>query len=157
MKEIPLTKGKVAIVDDTDYEQLMQYKWQASCYRGTWYARRGGLAALGQRGMTFSMHREIMRPPAELEVDHKDGNGLNNTRGNLRICTPQENRFNQRKHKGMSRFKGVVFNGGKWMARINVNRKTIYIGKYNTEEAAARAYDEAARKHFGEFARVNFP
>lgn len=90
-------------------------------------------------------------------VDHKDGDGLNNRRHNLRGCTRRDNSANSRKRQHTSsRFKGVSYNSGKWLATIGYDRKTHYLGRYDTEEDAAMAYDRAALRHFGTFAKVNF-
>lgn len=158
-REIPLTKGKVAIVDDADYEWLSRWKW---CYirtsEGCEYVmrkiRRDG------RQMTILMHRLIVNPQPGYEVDHIDHNGLNNTRGNLRQCTHQENMRNKRRRADASApYKGVWYQkrGGGWGANITIDGKRTHLGTYETVEKAALAYDEAARLHFGEFAKLNFP
>ena len=110
------------------------------------------------------MHRLIMSCPDDMFVDHIDGNTLNNTRENLRICTHLQNHRNKKKtrrYKGrptISQFKGVNrASKNTWLAKLQKNRERIYLGCYPTEEEAARAYDAAAREHFGEFAKLNFP
>ena len=104
------------------------------------------------------MYREIVGAGSGQVVDHKDGDGLNNTRENLRVCSRSDNEHNRRiDTKNSSGFKGVYFNKPmkKWMARISINNKRMYLGCYDNKVDAARAYDKAAKKHFGEFARLN--
>lgn len=155
-REIPLTKGQVAIVDDEDYEYLSQFKWQAFYHRKTYYAVRHS-KGVGKSGV--QMHREIMGAAAGVQVDHRDRNGLHNWRGNLRFCTNAQNLANRGPNKNnKSGYKGVGWDRAKkkWCARIKVNRKTIYLGRYHGIQEAARAYDEAAKEYFGEFTWMNF-
>jgi len=103
------------------------------------------------------MHREIMSPPQELVVDHINGDGLDNRKENLRVCTHAENIRNQKLNRlNTTGYKGVCVNREKWISRIKVNGKLLYLGRYNTPEEAAQVYDEAARKYFGKFASLNF-
>jgi hypothetical protein len=149
-REIPLTQGKVALVDDADYPLVSQFSWQAAPDKHTWYARNSENAR---------MHHMICPPPVGYLTDHKDGNGLNNTRANLRIATHQQNCANRRlRCDSQNRYKGIErLSPNRWRAIIGIDGKTKYLGSYKTDEAAARAYDAAARTYFGEFARVNFP
>lgn len=162
-KEIYLTRGKVAIVDDEDYERLKQYHWRALVTPHSTYANRSVLHGRRRRRGEKScvlMHREIMNCQPGEEVDHKDGNGLNNQKSNLRKCTSSQNKANRRREKdNRSGYKGVCWHSlsGKWMARVGVNNKSVYLGLYTTAEEAAKARDKAALEHFGEFARLNFP
>ena len=154
MREIPLTQGKVALVDDADYESLAQHKWFAQRILHHWYAVRRG-------GRTY-MHREILKPGPGEQCDHVDGNGLNNLRSNLRRCTPSQNQQNRRKQVGTKNsLKGTRFHprgrAKPWSASIWCWDGHHSLGYYATEEEAARAYDAAAREKFGEFALCNFP
>lgn len=153
MKEIQLTRGKVALVDDEDFEWLNQWKWHVSKYG---YAMRHFILQDGKRTKKY-MHRQIL----ELEkgdgkfVDHIDGNILNFCRSNLRICSKPENNRNQCIRKNnTSGFKGVCWHKAsrKWMAHITGNGNYQYLGLFHTPEAAYAAYCEAALKQHGEFA-----
>ena len=157
VKEIPLTKGYVALVDDCDYDQLAIYNWHVLMTRNTVYAVRG----VGPRGKQRAvlMHRTIMGPAAHLEVDHIDGDGVNNQRHNLRICTHQQNMQARRKHvPTASAFRGVspLAARGKWVAYIFHNGAQRHIGVFQSEAAAAHAYDQRAKELFGDFARLNY-
>jgi hypothetical protein len=155
-QQIKLTKGKFAIVDDADFEWLNQWQWQAHFQRGLWYARRTEGKFPFRK--TIPMHNQIKGTPKGMVTDHKDGNGLNNQRDNLRICTRLQNARNSRKSlQNTSGFKGVTYNkeSKKWRARITDNRKQFFLGSFNTPEEAGRAYDEAAKKYHGEFSQTN--
>lgn len=161
MKEIPLSQGKVAIVDDVDFEVLSRWKWNAyQSKTGTWYAKR--YSRVGPRTYReIRMHRQILRLGfgRDVLVDHRDGNGLNNQRENLRRCSEAQNQQNSTvsRHKTNHNFKGVWFHSarGLWRAQIGINGRNRFIGHFLTQEAAALAYNEAAKIHFGEFARLN--
>jgi hypothetical protein len=160
MKEIPLTQGKVALVDDADYEYLMQWKWYFCKKKdGTGYARRkvySRISAKTYRWKSYWMHREIMKTPEGMDTDHRDGNKLNNQKYNLRICTNSQNQSNKRTQRNnTSTFKGVWKSGNKWTASINVRKKRIHLGSYIDKSEAAKAYNAAALEHHGEFARLN--
>jgi len=156
VRYITLTQGFFAIVDAADYDWLSQFRWHASNPKRP-YAHRKERTERSCR--TIAMHRLIMDPPEGMYVDHIDGNGLNNRRSNLRICTPHQNSFNQPQRKGTSRFKGVSFRKDchKWEAQIRLKGKALRLGMYEDEEQAARVYDRKARELYGRFAYLNFP
>jgi hypothetical protein len=149
-KIITLTQGREAIVDDDMFEYLNQWKW----YYANGYAIRH---LLGQHRIQLRMHRIILNTPDGMETDHINLNRLDNRRCNLRICTKSQNRKNYSKRSdNTSGFKGVTKNNRNWRAHINKDGESINLGTFKTKEMATRAYDEAARKYHGEFARVNF-
>jgi hypothetical protein len=151
VRRIPLSGGMYAYVDAADYEWLSRYGWQV-------YA--GGYAARHEKGKVIFMHREIMQPPEGMVVDHIDSNKGNNCRLNLRVCTPAENCHNRVKRAhSTSRFLGVSYNKrlDKYSARLHYNGKAIFIGYFDGEVEAARAYDHKAVECCGRFARVNLP
>jgi|ERR1700730_3329774 len=154
LKIIPLTQGRAAFVSDNRYEELNQWLWVAHLKRGAFYAER----RLSD-GKSISTHRQILKTDAS-DIDHKDGDTLNNCNYNIRPATHSQNGGNQRKHTEpcTSKYKGVSFNScaGKWQAAITVNRQRIFLGYFKDEEKAAWAYDTAALKYFGEFSRLNF-
>lgn len=151
---ILLTQGMQTVVDDEDYEVLSQYKWRARKGRNdhTWYVVRTDYSN-GKHDI--QMHRQIMNDPYGCHVDHEDGNGLNNCRSNLRVATPSQNQCNRPHHKGS--YKGVSFDrgSGMWRARIMIERKMHFLGRFTTAEEAAAAYDDAAVELHGEFATTN--
>lgn len=149
---IPLTRGKFAVVDAEDYPELSKFIWFAAESRRTCYAVRW------QDRESVKMHREIIKAPADLVVDHKDHDGLNNCRSNLRLATRTQNCQNARVwSKKTSKYKGVVWHKRKekWAVRIAANKKTHRLGYFESEIEAAKAYDEAAKRIHGEFAALN--
>lgn len=159
MKKIPLTQGQFALVDDSDYEFLSQWKWYANKLHGNFYAMRG--IKKGGKQFIILMHRQILGLEKEdkRQGDHKDHNTLDNRRSNLRICTNQQNLMNMKSHQNTtSRFKGVswVKSRKKWVAQITINGTVKFLGRFTEEKEAAEAYDEVAKKHFEEFACLNF-
>lgn len=158
MKEIPLTRGKVALVDDEDYERVNVFKWQAApSQSGIWYAVR--TVTVDGRRAPCRMHRFIMGVPVGVLVDHRNRDGLDCQRRNLRVATGSQNGINSPKRKcNSSGFKGVRFypRSSRWDARIGYQGRKIHIGYFDTPEQAARAYDQKAAELFGEFAYLNF-
>lgn len=152
-----LTQGKVAVVDDADYESVSQFQWHAIKKVNCWYA--GGPRNVDKH-RRICLHHFIMCPPDGCRIDHIDGNGLNNQRHNLRVCTHQQNLFAFRhKRKGTSsKYRGVAWNRqiSRWVAYIQPDGKKHHLGYFDSEEDAARVYDAAARKFFGDFVSLNF-
>ena len=153
MKEIQLTQGKVALVDDEDFESLNQFKWYAIRNGKTFYATRKDMDDYKQ--INILMHWEVMNGKG---IDHKDHNGMNNQKSNLRLCTQKENCMNRSKRENTSSiYKGVSFHSRdkKWQAHIGINGKYIHIGLFTSEVDAAKAYNEKAIELFCEFAHIN--
>ncbi len=167
VKQIQLTQGKFALVDDKDFEMLSQYKWYAHKSGKTYYAERNKDKGVGK------MHRLIMNCPEGMVVDHIDHNGLNNQKVNLRICSHAENNRNSKSRKNSkSQYLGVSLNIKRrttpykdgtprdytrhtWIAQIETNGKNYNLGRYKTEEEAALAYNAKAAELFGKFANLN--
>jgi hypothetical protein len=154
---IPLTQGQHAMVDAQDYERVSRYRWCLSRTGNQLYAYRK------HHGKTLRMHQFIMNPPKGMVVDHIDGNGLNNRRDNLRICTPQQNAWNHKRRKepdassqyiGVHRYKDRP---DKWYVKIQRAGAGTYLGPFDSESEAARARDRKAIELFGQYARLNFP
>jgi hypothetical protein len=162
MRSMPLTKGKHALVDDSDFETLNQWQWRAQRARAgsnKFYAVRSGPTNNGKRSVVW-MHVQIME--AQLKdgqrPDHVDGNGLNNQRHNLRPSTHRQNCQNKRTSGcNKSGYKGVSWKkrNNKWCAQIKSDGKVLHLGLFASPVDAARAYDAAAIKHFGQYAVTN--
>jgi hypothetical protein len=158
MKTIPLNGGYVAFVDDEDYELVSPYKWSTLVTGNKIYARRSEGPRRNQRQIL--MHKAILKSSQGELIDHKDGDGLNNCRDNLRTADRSLNAANScRSSANTSGYKGVSVSQSKrrWRAYIRVNNVCISLGHFDLIEEAAKAYDAAARKYFGEFAKTNFP
>lgn len=160
-KHIPLTQGKVATVDDEDYEWLSQWKW---CYQHDYSTGNTGYAVRSDPenpARKTLMHRLLLDLQKGQVCDHINGDGLDNRRANLRPCSTQQNICNKRKRStgSSSRFKGVSWDRsmGRWRAQISPRGTTILLGYYDAEKQAAKAYDVAAQEHYGEFAKLNSP
>lgn len=156
MKKIALTRGKVALVDDEDFETLSCHKWCADKKGRTWYAVRRP----GPGRANVLMHSAIAGTPAGMTTDHIDGDGLNNTRANLRVCTKGQNRQNQTRkiERCTSRFRGAHWDpvNRKWISSIRVCGIKKYLGRFSTEFEAAGAYDAAGIERDPEYFTPNF-
>lgn len=169
MKTIELTQGKVALVDDDDFEYLNQYKWYAVKKPNTYYATRK------EKNKEIRMHREILKiKNPKKPIDHKDHNGLNNCRNNIRACNTFENTRNKQsaknstskylgvslrcfKRKYISKTTGIEKNykSYSWVSQLNIPNKPKHLGYFKTELEAAIIYNIAARKYYGKFANPN--
>ena len=150
MKYIKLTRNKVAIVDDEDFEKINSSKW---CYSG-------GYAMRMCNGKMTQMHRVILDTPIGFDTDHINRNKLDNRKDNLRIATRSQNSYNKPvMAKSISGYKGVSLfkRTGKWTAQICPNYKKIHLGYFNTPIEAAVAYDKKALEIIGDYASLNFP
>lgn len=164
-RKIPVGKGLFAIVDSRDYKSLVNHKWHHKRSEHSIYAYTNINTGRRRKNGKFlyygmPMHRMILDPPKNSFVDHIDGNGLNNTRKNIRVCTQTQNAKNRHRQKSSKApYKGISFckQSKKWRPRISVKGKNISFGLFSCPVAAARAYDEKAIQHHGEFARLNFP
>lgn len=152
--KISLSKGRSeTVVDAKDFKWLSQWKWHLL---PNGYAYRSKKV----KGKTLAcyMHREIMNSPVGKDIDHIDGNRLNNRRNNLRVCSRSQNFMNRRKKENTSsQYKGVTFDKkkGKWQAGIKLKGKFYYLGRYEKEIDAAIAYNKKATEMFGDFSRLN--
>lgn len=156
--DISTTKFKecYSLIDEADEEWVCLWKWcpKLSSENGNLYVVRS------HDGRPVYLHRQIARARFYEQVDHINGDTLDNRRANLRICSNAQNQQNRKKKlpgKGGTRFKGVFFINGRWRAYITVNKKRYHLGVYDAEIDAAKEYDSKALHYFGRFARLNFP
>ena len=151
MKKIPLTQNNYAVVDNEDFEELSKYKWKLLKTKTQFYALQSG-----PRGKRLLMHRILLKVPKGKVVDHINGNGLDNRRSNLRICTQSQNMQNSGLRKNnTSGFKGVCLDKrrGKWIARIRIGNKRITTKQFDSPELAHKAYCELSEKYHKEYAK----
>lgn len=150
MKQLKLSQGKFALVDDEDFEKLNKYKW---CINGMGRAMR----STTKPKKCIYLHRAIMNPPKNMTVDHIDGNPLNNQKNNLRICLHKNNLKNRSINKNTPcGLKGVGLNSnGKFTARIWYKKRLIHLGTFVSKEEAARAYNKKAMIFRGKYANLN--
>lgn len=152
MKEIRLSQNKISLIDDSDYEFISRYKWYAELRSNSWYARHDF------PNKKVYLHVYLLGEDLKHKIDHKDHDGLNNTRENLRICTNSQNGMNKRKSENCSSiYKGVCWEKrrNKWIAFISPDSTFKFLGYFDDEIEAAKAYDEAAIKYFGDFSCLN--
>lgn len=153
--KIPLSRGMFAEVSEEDYESVSKLKWHVSANGRRFYATH----RFGWKGKSVSMHRFILNPNTGDDVDHINGNGLDNRRSNLRTVTRTQNlqAFQQPRKNKTSRFRGVCWSRCDecWKAQIQVNKVNVQLGRYADEKLAAGAYNEAASRFFGKFAQLN--
>jgi len=157
-RRIPLVNSKkYAIVDAEDYYSLSKYTWWAFEKNGLYKALR--LTKELSWKCPIFMHREIINAPKGKLVDHINLNGLDNRKVNLRLATVLQNNRNQRGQNKTSKYKGVYYNRQmkRWIAKIGRNYRNIHLGCFKNELDAAKVYDAAAKKYYGEFAYLNFP
>lgn len=151
MREIELNNGLKCLVDDDDFGYLNRFNWTAVKHRQTFYAIRNEYGAKDQKG--HRIHRVIMGiTNSKILIDHIDGNGLNNQKSNIRICTPPQNRHNS-VGWGLSKYPGVTKRGNRWIARIRPTGNHFHLGSFATEQEAAEAYQKKAKELYGEFVR----
>ncbi len=158
-KVIELNHGYRALLDDEDYGRLCSYRWRVLPIKPTPYKKQYAITNIstpkGKRHLY--LHREVLCVAADQKVDHINGDTLDNRRENLRVATNSQNQQNRRITGGSSRYKGVAWHKGcgKWQAQIKADGKRFYLGLHDTEIQAAEAYDDAASRFFGDYAKLN--
>jgi hypothetical protein len=151
VRRVRLSQGLFATVDSADYKKISEHKWSV-CRQGCKVYAKARI-----NGRIVLMHRFLMRPPKGYQVDHIDGNGLNNCRNNLRVCTPAQNQANRGPRGGSSRFVGVYRRGDRWRAGMGYRGRWYTLGTYGDEVEAAKARDRKAVELHGPYAYLNFP
>ena len=158
MKRIPLVNDKgYALIDNEDYALVSEYNLYLAMRPPNIYITC--TKQINCKTKYIYLHRLILKAKKGQEVDHRNGNGLDNRKNNLRFCTRSQNMMNQKRRKGTSEFKGVYWHKRikKWLAQITVNYKRTHLGYFDSEIKAGKAYDTKAVELFGKFARLNFP
>lgn len=159
MKQIALTQGLFALVDDEDFEYINQFKWCAyKTGKSKSYHAHRSTRLTNRKQISFEMHRVILNAKKGEKVDHKNRNGLDNRRENLRIATSSQNAANvERTTPSSSKYKGVHFDNRdkKWIAQVSWNNKNYWLGRFVNEADAAKAYNKKAIELHGEFACIN--
>jgi hypothetical protein len=156
-KQISISRGMTVTVDDSDFDSVKNYRWFAVPGYSTWYAMRWEGGRKNRKHIL--LHRSLMGiTDGSILIDHKNGNGLDCTRSNMRVCTKEQNSYNRGKQKSNTTgYKGVYQDKKEsfFSAQIGFNGKRIRLGYFKTKEEAAHAYNEAAKKYHGEFAKLN--
>jgi hypothetical protein len=152
---VPLTQGFESVIDSSDIHLIEGFNWYAMRQKQTVYAFRNEI--IDGKASLVSIHRTIAGHPHGMQVDHRDGNGLNNRKSNLRIATHQQNNLNRRfSEKNSSGLKGVSWckERNKWLSQIQIAGKSFNLGRFDTKEDAYNAYCAYSKKLHGEFGRV---
>jgi hypothetical protein len=161
VKQIQLTQGQVALVDDDDFDRLSKFKWHAWWNKHTrsFYARRGVYDSTTGQTRVIRMNREVLDARPDELVDHRNHDTLDNRKENLRPCNKSQNGANRRglQSNNTSGYQGVTryARDGRWRAQLKINNKMLHLGYFSSKHEAARAYNEAAIKYHGDFARLN--
>lgn len=158
MIEIPLTQGKIALIDDEDFVIVSKHKWYYAQESKNYGRAKTNIKKENGRGTTLKMHTLIMRPPKGFEVDHINHNPLDNRRSNLRVVTRSQNQKNMNKMStNKSGYKGVSHHkkSNKWQVHIMNNGNRVYLGLFVDLKVAAEAYNKAALELYGEYASLN--
>lgn len=155
MKTIPIGHGYHAVIDDEDYERVARYRWWASNHEGEGGYPTGVVGSAPELFTNLALASYILR--CTTMVDHIDGDPLNNTRSNLRHADKSQNGANRKviQSNNTSGYKGITRRKNRWLAQIGVHGKKMHLGSFLTREEAAEAYNAAAQKYFGEYARLN--